>query len=445
MRTKTKITFFRIVIFVFLGLFCGLTAVPAEAKKSVITDKLIDKYDNYQIYFYNAEQCEPGTTTPGTPIDLDPDGIPIPEGEKWNGSCTPMTTERINWISTQISDIQAAASENGIPWELVPAQVFKESGGGKHEPICGGVKSYNPLGLKAKAGMRSCGEFAVFNNYKEAYNYYMNSIYPIRALKNKYPNNPYAAVAFIQYGTSPVYASCDSERYPECVGHMGEPTPRYVQDVSSIICGLQKWAKSQGIAISPVTWENYTGGNSNPGGGSGGGSGEGGAIYCNKEGEKTDPTPEPNPNLSSLEDYVKAWVWPNFRGYGFTERMPAYAEYIDNIASYTGGSCSDGTKGVDCGAFVSNIIKASGWDTNYSTCNTSCQHNYLSNNWNEVDAGSLQLGDVGYIEGHVILYIGDIPGFSYTTVSASLCSGEHAHSPMATNNSLNRYTWYRKM
>ena len=127
--------------------------------------------------------------------------------------------------------------------------------------------------------------------------------------------------------------------------------------------------------------------------------------------------------------------------------MPAYAEYMDNQATYTGAVCADGAKGVDCGAFVSNIIRASGWDTSYPLGSTSVQKTWLAKNWQKVDdINSLKLGDVGIKTGHVILYIGDISGFSSKTASASDCRGPNRRAPSAGSSSenLNNYTWYRK-
>ena len=116
--------------------------------------------------------------------------------------------------------------------------------------------------------------------------------------------------------------------------------------------------------------------------------------------------------------------------------MPDYAEYIDNVATYKGAS-----NGVDCGAFVANIMKASGWDTNYVQSGTSSQMSYLKNNWQRVDEGSLKLGDVGIRTGHVILYVGNISGFESNTASAS----QSERAPMAgADRDLSRYTWYRR-
>lgn len=406
---------------------------------SALSEKLLRKYSNYQIYFYNAEQeCEPGYTRPGTGGA----GGSFAGDEVWDGSCSTMTAARIEWVQKYLPAMQEAASKNGIPWELIPAQTFQESGGGKQEAC-----DNNPLGLKAKKGQASCSNgFAKFNSHEEAFDYYMNSITPIRELKGQYPNDPYSAVSFIEYGASHAYASCDSESYSQCVGHMGEPTPGYVNSVSSLICGIQKWAQGQGISISSVTYANYSPSNDNneeteeeeeiieepatP------------ASYCTPDGKMTGETEYgeyEEPEAGNLASFIKAWAWSDYKGKGAgaTDRMPAYAEYMDTQATYKGAS-----GGVDCGAFVANIMKASGWDPNYVQGGTSAQKTYLQQNWNQVSTNSLKLGDVGIKDGHVILYVGDIDGFNSKTASAS----QNDRAPMAgsSGENLNNYTWYRK-
>ncbi len=681
--------------------------VPVYAEVN-IPDNRDDEFGENNIVFYNPK-CPPGSTTPGTGGD----GTPFSSSEEqWDGqSCTGVTSQRAEFLKKQISGMQAAASKGGIPWELIAGQSIAESGGGSHE-VC----PYNPLGLKG-AGPKCDGSHRSFSSYEEAYTHYIENITSIKNIKNKFPNDPYSAIAYIQYGVphGQSYAQCSKEAYltdPShvCYGHqLGDPTPNYVKNTSSLICGIQKWAKENGYSISSVTWENYSPSSSagnttasintslkdtnislalsqrsfipatlaakasskntddsnsettessgassaqwengwivdnsipgilkedastvnlsetpqgsfpsgqpnkillhstegtgvglaaypagnkfpahftvdlkkkkgfqhfplnkpaiaiksydgyagiqieivgfsdtvsqthqsspyflpnlsdedwdylailliaisnetgiplsssvtwtkdgssrissadafksysgilghqhaagndhidpgpiwdklsaaiarNPDGSglsaaqplSNSGSG---ASYCDPDGNLISPGDGNNNGSAdggSLADLVKRWAWPDYKNAGFIQRMPDYAAYIDTKAKYTGGACADGTKGVDCGAFVSNIIVASGWDPNYAVGSTSVQYTYLNANWTKVtDTSSLKLGDVGYRPGHVILYVGEIDGFHSKTASASLCSGEHRRAPMAgsPNENLSNYTWYRK-
>ena len=190
------------------------------------------------------------------------------------------------------------------------------------------------------------------------------------------------------------------------------------------------------------------------GGGTGGGGEEGeeedeedeDLPYCDDDDDDDDDDDgSEEPEAGNLASYVKAWVWPTYRK--GTLRTSDYAKYMDNEATYTGATCADGAKGVDCGAFVSNIIRASGWDSNYPLGPTSTQSSWLANNWKKIeDIKSLKLGDVGIKPGHVILYIGDIAGFGSKTASASDCRGPNRRAPSvgSPNENLNQYTWYRK-
>ena len=445
MATSKKKMFLRVCVFlmaVFMVVMSAVSPVVALNK---------DEYNRYaqnSIYFYDPD----GECIPGEEGDDGEPGEPFDGGEKWDGSCSTMTQSRIDWVKKYLSALKTKASENGIPWELIPAQVFQESGGGKHEACAN-----NPLGLKAKKGHAKCSNgFAKFSSYEEAFQYYMDSIIPINELKGKYPQDPYSAVSFIQYGASRSYASCDSLKYKQCVGHMGEPTPGYVQGVSSLICGIQKWAESEGIKTSRVTYKNKS---SDSSGSSNSGENDSGSSddenneddedndedlpYCDDDDDDDDESEEPE--AGNLASYVKAWVWPTYRK--GTLRTSDYAKYMDNEATYTGATCADGAKGVDCGAFVSNIIRASGWDSNYPLGPTSTQSSWLANNWKKIeDIKSLKLGDVGIKPGHVILYIGDIAGFGSKTASASDCRGPNRRAPSAgsPNENLNQYTWYRK-
>ena len=411
----------------------GMVFLSADTTSAINSERL-GKWSNYQIYFYDPDHkilCIPGTTEPGVGTET----TPFSGGaEQWNGSCTTLSAARADWIRKQVSGMQAAASASGLPWELLAGQSIQESGGAKAEAC-----DYNPLGMKAKSGHASCGNgFAKFGSYQEAYQYYIDSLIPIREAKNKYPNDPYSAVSFIQYGASSSYASCDSESYAQCVGHMGEPTPGYVNSVSSIMCGIQKWAKSEGIAISSVTWENYspTGEYATTTGTTSGTVTSGtGASYCDNNGESSGSGNYESPEAGNLADFIKKWAWSDYAK-GKTERMPAYADYMDSVATYKGAM-----NGVDCGAFVANIMVASGWDPNYVQGGTAAQKTYLQQNWTQVGTDSLQIGDVGIKDGHVILYAGNIDGFNSNTVSAS----QNDRAPMAgADKNLNNYTWYRK-
>lgn len=153
-------------------------------------------------------------------------------GDYWDGHCSGVGAYDA-WINKHINTIRNIASKNGLPWEAILAQSILESSGGSKD-VC----SYNPLGLKAKKGWSSCdGSHASFSNYDEAFQYYVDSILPVREAKNKYTNDPYGYIEFIQHGATYHYAESNT----------------YTNSVSGIVCGIQKWAESHGYSTSSKT------------------------------------------------------------------------------------------------------------------------------------------------------------------------------------------------
>lgn len=418
-----------------------LLVMPTGSASAVFDDKL-NLYAQNSIFFYDPD-CD------NIVLNADSSGGDFSSGEdeKWDGKCTDVNTQRGNWLATQIDAIRQVAANNYLPWEILAGQVFAERNWKEDRDVC----PYNPLGLKGSPSCDASGH-RTFNSYEEAYQYYVSRAKSILAIKGKFADDPYSAIYYIQYGVphGQSYAQCSKESYltnpgHPCYGHsLGDPTPGYVRTVSSLICGIQKWAKNLGIPISSVTGDSYSDVNKGWGASTKGGSGSAGIVnrcYVGSSGG------EEGPNAGDLASYVLSWAWPTYKGPGFTERMPAYADYIDNYATYTGATCATGEKGVDCGAFVANIIKASGWDPSYPQGSTAVQKPWLASNWKRVtDISKLRLGDVGIKTGHVILYVGNLSGFGSNTASASDCTGEHRRAPMAgsSGENLNNYDWYRK-
>jgi len=165
-------------------------------------------------------------------------------------------------------------------------------------------------------------------------------------------------------------------------------------------------------------------------------------------------------------DAVKKYVWPDFRGwysnngdastgiFAVTPTVDYKAAILaaDAAGKYTGDPCSSlGVGGgIDCGGFVSTIIRDSGWDPNYNASKgaTGGQMIWLEANWTKLGIGgsfgteTLQPGDVAVNDGHTYVYIGDIEGFTKQIASASRCQ----RAPMAGKEGLSDsdYTWYRR-
>lgn len=186
---------------------------------------------------YEAISCT-SDTLPGGSCTIQ--GYGNNANDHWNGSCSGVGSYD-SWINAHIDDIQTIAKRNGIPWEALLAQTIQESSGAQSE-VC----PYNPLGLKTNDPSKACDSrmHRSFSSYQEAFQYYVDSIIPVREAKYKYPNDPYMYLDFIQHGATYQYAQ----------------DTQYVQKTSSIVCGIQKWAEAHGRSsqLSSRTYRNYS-------------------------------------------------------------------------------------------------------------------------------------------------------------------------------------------
>ncbi|MBR2864216.1 glucosaminidase domain-containing protein [Candidatus Saccharibacteria bacterium] len=217
-------------------------------------------FKNNRFLFWNpyekvrrGDQCEDfGEDDPYDPAeDQEPDQPdPEPGDDVWDGHCSGVGSYAGSngALERFFSAVYDVAKSNGLPWEALLAQIIQESSGGRHEAC-----PFNPLGLKSfKSYPPACDSrnHATFKSYQEAFQYYVDHIIRVREAKGKYPNNPYAYIAFLQ--TEP-------NKYAQ--------SPTYVNNVSGLICGIQKWAQSTNKPTSSVTYDRYAGGNGEPIGG----------------------------------------------------------------------------------------------------------------------------------------------------------------------------------
>lgn len=170
-------------------------------------------------------------------------------------------------------------------------------------------------------------------------------------------------------------------------------------------------------------------------GGSGDCSGSGGSL----------------PAGADFAETVKAYAWPDYKGRGFIQKMPAYDTAIEKAKSegrYVGNN------GIDCGGFVTTLMIDSGFEPRYNhngkmsdgAGNTDTQQPWAQANWQSLGAvtstADLQPGDVAFQPGHTFVFVGTIPGFNSQMASAS--NGSRA--PMAGHESAtgSGVTWFRK-
>jgi hypothetical protein len=146
---------------------------------------------------------------------------------------------------------------------------------------------------------------------------------------------------------------------------------------------------------------------------------------------------------------VKLYAWPTYcndkkpcidRSLP-TDKKQEYEAAVRK-GGYNGDTCFGG--GVDCGAFITHVMRDSGVDPDYNKNNgpTSEQWNYLRNSpkYREVPASEpLSPGDIGIRDGHTLMYIGKVPGLQGDFASASQCD----RAPMAGGESRDGFSWYR--
>lgn len=153
----------------------------------------------------------------------------------------------------------------------------------------------------------------------------------------------------------------------------------------------------------------------------------------------------------NFQELLLAYAWDDWRGLTTEARQ----EYKDAVAEaqvsghYVGGITSPG---IDCGGFVTLLVRNSKYDSGYNYDgkggNTTTQEKWMKENWEslgsstEIDASTLQPGDVAINSTHTFIYVGEVEGFGSNIASASL----DERAPMAdTMQSPTQpgYNWYR--
>lgn len=213
-----------------------------------LTSHQINLYGQNSIFFYDPNaNC----------VDMNDENDESSESVGWDGHCSDMSSYN-SQIFKYFFDVYKVASSNGLPWEGLMAQLIGESSFMTRE-VC----AFNPLGLK---GEPSCdGKHRSFSNYDEAFAYYVNSIVPVRMAKGRFTSDPYGYVEFLINGVP---------------GYRYATDPDYINKISAIVCGLQKWAQRNNRPISGVgsgSSSTSTGSTSNS------------SLYCQPDNSEKDP------------------------------------------------------------------------------------------------------------------------------------------------------------
>jgi cell wall-associated NlpC family hydrolase len=151
---------------------------------------------------------------------------------------------------------------------------------------------------------------------------------------------------------------------------------------------------------------------------------------------------------------AKLYSWPTYHDPPYTEYKPEYLAAVKEAQSrgwYVGGGQYPG---IDCGGFVTLVMRFSGADPNYNSyqSNTLSQKKYLDEHPElyqkigiKYSTDGLQPGDIAINSSHTYIYVGDKGFKDYNALSASI--GPPWRSPMASNayfsNDSGPFIWYR--
>lgn len=158
--------------------------------------------------------------------------------------------------------------------------------------------------------------------------------------------------------------------------------------------------------------------------------------------------------ITAAVQLATTYAWPDFKGQGYITLTEAYAAAVKEAQSsgeYVGGKLY---AGVDCGGFVTLVIRNSGADPDYNSYKggTISQKKYLDEHpekyyhFTASSVDELQPGDIwmrdGDGVGHTFIYVGQVEGFNGNIAEASL----DGRAPMASNVGQSDFTngsWYR--
>lgn len=154
------------------------------------------------------------------------------------------------------------------------------------------------------------------------------------------------------------------------------------------------------------------------------------------------------------------YAWSEYHPPNYCKEKESYKSAIEAASSngeYVGGTCTiDGTWiGVDCGAFVTRVMRDSKADPDYNSGNgnTITQQAYLDAHPSKYErlasvnsTADLQPGDIAINDVHTYIYIGEQPGFHGNSASASFSTnGTSWRAPMASSayGFGGEFSWYR--
>ena len=433
---RSKLRFITSLVIANVLLFVNLTMpVFAEVKLPTGRD---EEFSQNDIVFYNPDgnsRCNYNPSNDGSSRDTA------------GGNSSERLKETVRKYGEFAMDLQR---KYGSPWEVVFAQMVKESGVGTcTDCVASHVADngyYNWLGITGDGGSFGVGtpyisskgrhwaQFATIEKMMEGW------AGPL-VLRNGYYNDAFQELNPNSYNLHAFLVKMISHYAPSSDGN---DESGYVASVEATIrSGIEEvrqemgWPTSEELAKS----ENIPVGGSEgmaTGGGGGGSTGNGKTLY--------DECPNTDGGSGNIQEYILGYAWPQYHDPPYLDMTPKYEAAVNKRQSegkYVGGESYPGR---DCGGFVTTLMQESGYDPNYNSdkCGTDCQENYVKREgWELVtDTSKLQPGDVAFdvSGGHTWVYAGEIAGFDSVVASASL----DTRAPMAGHEGVDGARWYHR-
>ena len=198
----------------FVGIAAFLMAVLPTSSVYALSSATLEKFAQNNILFYDPQDGCAGNMSAGGNTTFAGEGN---EHGHWEGGCSSVDGYS-EFLNKYVDAIRTSSAKYGVPWEAMISQMIIESAGATKE-VC----KNNPLGLKGKPNCD--GKHREFNSHEEAFDYYFQSISPVKRSAGRFSQNPFSYIEFIEYDDPAAVYATDSA---------------YVTKVSNVICGVQK-------------------------------------------------------------------------------------------------------------------------------------------------------------------------------------------------------------
>ena len=325
-----------------------------------------------------------------------------------------LTNTQEEFITQYHEVAQQLSVQYGIPWEAVVAQGVWESGSGTSDLAIYknnffGIGAYDTCPWECAFSYPSAmeGWRGYYENIRKTKTYRDHGIFQDDAI-----TNPHVYLVRVKAAG---YATAEN----------------YISKIDPIITKIESMSKENGWASSaelaaqnPSMFEaaaiNAEGGNS--------ASADIGLIYTSDCTESSSTTNSialtaiklawPNEDGTCVDSSGNTVIWKDHIKDCYDSIKPAYREALETYSPSASLSYAQ-----DCGHFVYSVIRTAGVDDSFPETRTPKMKEHLesSDKWEQIpntnSTDSLQPGDIFVVDGHIMIYIGEVG--DYNSASAS--------------------------